>query len=488
MYTRRTGRSAWVAAMIGQAVLPAVALADPPSLVYVYNGGKRGYDAGAEGRSWQGAGFLDKDGTPLETNPNGDIVVGDEGRVVGRALKKSNGTIYGWQNDATKTAIVDINVGTFTQAFDLVSNTGRIEVIKHGVTTGTGTTAVKGGVVQLDNGNFFRGFNKNNTGVPGYPTYPLPGRPGAKITINFNACWSALDPDGPSTPQQTNPMTSFTSTAETIPGVRSATGESGLSWVKSEPELRWGKLPDGVTEELVNTAINAVAQGRPGGFETVEAWFDSLLFKDKMKELRRLYGSVQVGDDTIKLKLNIRYTAGEGSSGNLDFPVTLSTPPGGTVDHVTPYVGELTGQVDVLSTVDLDAYPTMESFHLARYGELPADAPAGTRSSTGIYALSAIDGLTEQVNGRVTLDYAAEHVAGPLHLYTLTGGAWRPLLGNEQVDPVTGKISANFTWAGLGGGDDAMVVAGFALVPEPASLALLLAGALGSLRRRNALP
>lgn len=475
-----------VLAVLG--ALPVAAFAQPTDTVLVYNGARTGYDAAAEGLAWQQAGFLRADGAPMARDANGNIV-DERGAIVGNRIP-ATGRVIGWRNAARDITIVDINIGTFAQAYGLVTDTGTITVSKHGIyrdANGNGRPDAGdslGGALQLDNGTPYTGFG-TGTGVPGGRPYALPARDRTTITLNLDCCWSANDPDGAGA---TYPQTSVTESATTVRGIAQAAGSAGESQAGAVARPRY-TLPRGVTEAQVNAAIAAAFTAlairntdaaRPGAFATIGDWINSLPFADQLRRVRALLPTVVVGGHTITLNWAVVYESGVGPGGsNLDFPQALDTMRGGTIIHQTPSHSGLTGQVFLESFTDADEFTDWEALQLTRLGDLPAHAPPGLSLFTGIYGLTAVDGLLEALSGTFLLDTLAGFAPDTLHLYRLLSGDWTPLRSNEFIDRDAGLVSADFAAVDLAG-YESVVVAGFAAIPEPGTLALLGAALLSA--------
>ena len=464
-----------------------VLCAQRPNTVIVFNGGQSvqtngnlgGYDARAEGLAWSEGGFLNDKGKPNQI-VGGDIVDGS-GNVVGRKITRGN-TVIGWQSTTRNVAIIDINNGRFSDAWDQVAAGGRIRIVKHGIYQDVNGSRQPdegdrfGGGIYLDNGHEFGGFHPQGTGLRN-PYPQLTDRTGDNISLEFISCWANDDPDGAGAQQ------SIVASARNIPGVGSVTGNSGISRLNAAPAPRWNVPKSwGITDQQIYDAIDRVIR-KTTGFQNHENWVNSLAFQQQYDRLVDEVGRVTIKDQTgvdrnIEIDWSILYEANTDPQATTgfarDFP-QLVFGTGGML-HFTAGDGELGGEFDIDVVHDLDGFPDSEIFHLFRLGDSPAPAPAGRRLATGIYALEVSDGLLEEVQGSMFLEYAAEFqtMAPSMQLYQLESGAWTSL-PTEFLDETQKTIGSTYSLTNLSNAlsNAAFVVAGFA-VPEPSSFNTVL--------------
>lgn len=465
-----------VSTVLAALLLVQAASAQQSNTVFVFNGGGTGYDAAAEGFAWESAGFTNADGSPMGRNAAGDIV-NASGTVVGNRITVG-GRVIGWRNPTTNVSIVDINVGTMAQAFNQVTNTGTVRIIKHGTyadRNGNNRPDAGdrlGGALQLDNGNVFSGFGAG-TGVAGSNPYPLPARAGATINIELTCCWAGNDPDGAGGAQ-----TSVAASAQAVNGVNQATGTTGESQAGASPVSAY-PLPTGVTDAQVQAAIDAAFRALPaatrGRHGNVGDWVNSLPFQDQLRRLREVIPRVRVGDHDIAIEWSIDYDLGTGNTGaNRDFPQTMESNAGGGILHETPSGTGLTGLTILNPFLDQDGFSTWETFHFTRQAILAVAPPSGLELVTGIYELFAVDGLVEGLNGTFRLEFPPISLL-ELELFELDGGSWFPL-SNQRVDTAGRLASADFRADNV----SSITVAGFARVPEPPVILLLGLGLMAA--------
>lgn len=485
-----------VVAAVGPIVSTAYAL---PNVVYVFNGGEVGYEGLGEGFAWQEAGFLDDKGKPL--TKNGKNLVNTSGAVVGMGIMRG-GDLIGWENQQTGVAIVDIDVGTFNDAFSLVSMNGTIRTYKHGSyldtnMDGSYTEGIDrlGGYIRLDKGELFGGFGKG-TGVQSDP-YDLPARSGAAITLELIGCWVGLDPDG------TGPLISVVQSAKGLPGVTKVIGPEGKSNVWADMNWKVSPLPIGVTEDEIAQAIDrdfAKKKSRlgVGEKESYQHWISSIPFGQRYDKMLEELGRVEVNGRTVELQWKIEYTDTKPdpeptSFLDLDNPVIIDSALGGAIRLAgLPDGGGLNAVLTFNELLDLDSNPE-EGLHLARHSLLPAPAPDGLQLASGVYGLSATDGVLEALSGLAILDLNLVDNLDTANLFMLIDPqqGWN-LLDGHLLDLTAMRISAGYSVMGLtdssthGAG---MYIAAFAAVPipEPTTVVCGLVTLVVFSRRRGAL-
>lgn len=448
--------------------------------VIVYNGGTADdYDNAAHGFAWQEAGFLGPDGAPRRTNAEGNIV--DEGgTVVGRPVRVGGRTI-GYVNAAGTVTVVDLSIGTFSEAFDQVTNTGTIQVVKHGgyIDTdndGAPTDADQlGGSLQLDRGTYFEGFGRGTGQNSGSTPYALTGRTDGRITFDLRCCWSGRDPDGAA-----GAATSVAATATTVNGVTNATGSQTMTRLGPRATFTFS---GGATDTQVTAAINAAL---PGGFRDFGDWVASLPFVDQLRLLRERFATVTIGGRRITLTWRITYAFGTGAGGALEItPQNVQSRLGAVLRHTTLSGTGLEALFELEPLVDTDTVPEWEHLATDRLPDLPFFASGGLDLLSGIYSLYQIDDSpVERLGGTVTLDLLPEAVLDTATLYLLRDSIWLPLASEIVGDSA---VRAFWNWNDLRFGHTPVFAAfGELSVPEPGVLLLMsVAGVLGMARRRQ---
>jgi hypothetical protein len=426
----------------------------------VFNGNTDGFNNNAQGYIWQQMGLLDANGRPATRQ--GNNLVDSGGNVVGSVIL-SGTTVIGYRNAAGTMECYDVSAGATTaQAWGRVANNGELHIIKHGASYEEPPgTPHEGGGIQLDGGEVRDGFapqppGGTGTGV-GYGdadgpngAYPLTPRPGAKITVNVNSCWSAKDPD------DGGPQRSVTDSAGDVPGVGATEGHQGRVQTRLHLELTGG------TPAQRQAAWKAlIAAARAAGFRNpdghtgrneVALWLSSLSFLSQYSTAQKIIDKAVPPPGTVKPKISYskkeeKPKKGIAANGVVEdgysvMPLHLrpSPPPfatqyyyGNTWPCSNPWC-IWTARLDVPPSVGPPTLVSPTIFHINQVGVPPAPLPANQVVNSGMMDFYTVWAAPPSFSPSlsITLDYY--DTSGPLAVYRHDGVApgWQQVPTKSQ--------------------------------------------------------
>lgn len=280
----------WLLIPIAGCISVAALGTERPRQVFVFNGGRGGYDGNALGYIWQQLGFINPDtGEQATIDADGNVILG--GRRVGKVIKNQDGSTKGYSNaDGSKEAYDLSNGATANEAWNRVADGGSYVIAKHGARSTDNPEP--GGGVHLDGGVTYDGFKptggSGGTGC-GFRggAYPLDPRPGANISVKVWSCWSSSDPN-----PKSNDKRSVTDSASDVPGVGGVTGTPGEAEINMGGGFASGNREQRAKarEILFKAAKDAGFHKKDGSvtWDEVFLWIRSLPFLDRLRTINDL--------------------------------------------------------------------------------------------------------------------------------------------------------------------------------------------------------
>ncbi len=412
---------------------PALAL---PTTVFVYNHlpGKHsdGLEDNALGFILQELGLLDANGKP--NIPESSIIRDGGGNVIGYRSA-----------DGTKEAY-NVSAGATTdQAWQRVANGGLLHIIKHGASQRINGVLEEGGGLRLDGGDVYDGFTdksspgagtgagyKGPAGAPKGP-YGLTPRPGANITLNSNACWTAKDPDG------AGPKTPVTTSGDGVPGVGSSAGEADKMSVQVKAYLSGGTLAErqAAWERVRQAARDAGYPPEPqGGGQRGPTTDDDIMEYISDLDADTRYDKLQDIIDPRKppvVVLHLQYRkvnqtkSGEGFTGHSQNPHQV--PPGGGSFTFLYHDDDSTEFAAATITVPSGSIAWDAILHVTQQGELAGPAPSGYELASGAFIFEILDGNPIVAPVQVSFAVYGSPASVLLLRYDPNQAQWLPVQG-----------------------------------------------------------